>query len=446
MALGRISFVSFEPGDPGRVGERAAQRLKAADLVVRDGGGTPVADLVALARAGKRVVWTAPGDALESGVLLGALREVARAGVPFEVVPGVGARAAAAAFAGVLGRALRVRVREVARALEGEPRDAVVTLVHAVGEPAQQVTVTTAGEAAERVRERVGEGLADCGDEEILVVIGAPDDELRWFERRPLFGKRVLVTRAVEQAASAAGLLRDEGAEAVVVPTIVVAPPADSAPMARAIAELRAGRYGWVAFTSENGVERTWAAIEEAGADARVFGAARLAAVGPATASALGRHGLRADLTAKEFRGEGLAEQMVSALKGRGERVLLARAARARDVLPQALRDAGCTVDVVAAYETHPAPRPRLEALASELEEGRIDAVTFTSSSTVDNLCDALGPRAAALLGRARLASIGPVTSDTARSRGLRIDVQPREYTVAALIRALAESYAKPVP
>jgi uroporphyrinogen III methyltransferase/synthase len=102
-------------------------------------------------------------------------------------------------------------------------------------------------------------------------------------------------------------------------------------------------------------------------------------------------------------------------------------------------------VDVVAAYETHPAPRGRLEALASELEEGRIDAVTFTSSSTVDNLCDALGPRAAALLGRARLASIGPVTSETARSRGLRIDVQPGEYTVAALIRALAESYTNPV-
>src|ERR1700678_4335939 len=116
MALGRISFVSFEPGDPGRVGVRAAQRLEAADLVVRDGGGRPVAELVARALAGQRVVWTAVGDALESGVLVEALREVARAGAPFEVVPGVGAHAAAAAFAGALGRALRVRVREVAQA------------------------------------------------------------------------------------------------------------------------------------------------------------------------------------------------------------------------------------------------------------------------------------------------------------------------------------------
>jgi uroporphyrinogen III methyltransferase/synthase len=262
---------------------------------------------------------------------------------------------------------------------------------------------------------------------------------------RPLAGRRVLVTRAADQAASAATLLRDEGADVLVVPTLVVVPPADPAPMAQAIAELRAGRYAWVAFTSANGVERTWAAIEAAGGDAGVFAAARLAVVGPATASALGRHGLRADVTAREFRGEGLAEQILAARRVPRERVLLARAARARDALPRALREAGCTVDAVAVYETQPAPRGPIQALAVELEEGRIDAVTFTSSSTVDNLCDALGPRAAALLGRARLASIGPVTSDTARSRGLRIDVQPGEYTVVALIRALAESYTKPV-
>jgi uroporphyrinogen III methyltransferase/synthase len=264
-------------------------------------------------------------------------------------------------------------------------------------------------------------------------------------EPRPLSGKRVLVTRAQEQAASAAALLREEGAEAIVVPANVIVPPGDPGPMARAIAALRVGAYAWVAFTSANGVEHTWAAIEAAGGDAGVFAGMRLAVVGPATASALERHGLHADVTAREFRGEGLVEPMLSAMKGRGDRVLLPRAARARDALPDALRQAGCVVDVVAAYETRPAPPERFEALARELEEGRIDAVTFTSSSTVDNLCDALGARAPALLGRARLASIGPVTSETARSRGLRIDVQPQESTVVALIRALAESYTKPV-
>jgi len=442
VALGRVSFASFDPGDPGRVSERVLQRMEAADVVVRDGGGRPVGELAALALAGQRVVWTTAGDALESGLVLAAAREMARAGVRFEVLPGIGARAAATAFAGVLGRAVRVRGSEVAQAVAREPRDAVVTLVRAVGGPTQQVMVTTAGEAVERA----GEQGWEREDEELLVAVGAPEDALRWFERRPLFGRRVLVTRAMEQVASVEALLRDEGAQAIVHPTIVVAPPGDSAPMARAIAELRAGRFAWVAFTSANGVERTWAAVEAAAGDARVFGPALLAAIGPGTVSALERHGLRANVTAKDFRGEGLAGEMLSAMRGRAERVLLARAARARDVLPEALRKAGCAVEVVVAYETHPAPRARLEALAGELEEGRIDAVTFTSSSTVDSLCDALGARASALLGRARLASIGPITSDTARSRGLRIDVQPRESTVAALIRALAESYAKPVP
>jgi len=263
-----------------------------------------------------------------------------------------------------------------------------------------------------------------------------------------LSGKRVLVTRAGEQAGSTAALLRELGAEAVVVPTIVIVPPGDPAPLAKAIGDLRAGAYAWVAFTSANGVERTWQAIVAAGGDGQVFGAARLAVVGPATAQALAGHGLPADVVAEELRGEGLAEAMLAAMKVEGEargRVLLPRAARARDALPEALRAAGCTVDVVAAYETRPVTGAAMESLAVELAAGRLDAVTFTSSSTVDNLCDALGPRAASLLGHARLASIGPLTSETARSRGLRVDVEAQESTVAGLIRALADSYAKPV-
>jgi uroporphyrinogen III methyltransferase/synthase len=125
-----------------------------------------------------------------------------------------------------------------------------------------------------------------------------------------------------------------------------------------------------------------------------------------------------------------------------GSRVLLARAAKARDVLPEALRAAGCRVDVVAAYETHAPPEETAAALASELEAGRIDAVTFTSSSTVENLCDRLGPRSAELLQRTRVASIGPITTATAQARGLRVDVTAARYTVPGLIEALAQSYA----
>jgi len=191
-------------------------------------------------------------------------------------------------------------------------------------------------------------------------------------------------------------------------------------------------------------VDRTWDALVETGADARAFGAARLAAIGPATARALERHGLRADVVAKEFRGEQLAQEILGALRSGppAPRVLLARAARARDVLPEALRAAGCRVDVVAAYETLPPPRDRVETLATELQGKRVDAVMFTSSSTVDNFCDLLGDRAIGLLGGVRVASIGPVTSETARARGVPVDVAAREYTVSGLVEALAESYA----
>jgi uroporphyrinogen III methyltransferase/synthase len=438
MASGRVSFVSFGPGDAGLVGERVAERMMEADVIVHEGQGKTAADLAELARAGQRVVRVVRGDALESVPVLEEVLAVSRSGVPFEVVPGVGARAAAAAYAGVVGRTVRARVDDVARAVEREPGDAVVTLVARAGEPTQAVVVTTAREAGPRARK--------LAEEEVLVAIGAPDEELRWFERRPLFGKHVLVTGAREQARRACGLLEDEGAQAVLVPTIAIEPPGDPAPLTKAIADLRAGAYAWVAFTSANGVERTWQAIEAAEGDARVFGAARLAVVGPATARALAGHGLRADVVAEESRGEGLAEAMKTAMKDpRGVRVLLPRAARAREVLPAVLRAAGCTVDVVAAYETRPATGAAVTALAAELEAGRLDAVTFTSGSTVDNLCDALGPRAAVLLGRVRVASIGPVTSEAVRARGLRVDVEAAETTVPGLIRALADSYTKPV-
>lgn len=450
---GRVSFVSLGPGDRGLVGERARRRLDEADVVVHDGdAGSGPSRLAELARAGKRVVRATAGDALESVAVLEEVLAVAAAGVAFEVVPGVGARASASAFAGVVGRAARVPAVDAGSVVEREPGDAVVTLIAAAGEPGQRVVVTTASEAASRAR------VLEPGGGAIVVAVGAPDEALRWFERRPLFGKRVLVTRSLEQAGRAAALLREEGAEPLVVPAIAIAPPADAAPLAQAVGALRAGRYAWAAFTSANGVDRTWAAVEAAGGDARVFGAARIAAIGPATAEALARHGLRPDVVAREFRGEGLAEEMLAAIRGAGAgaggvRVLLARAARARDALPDALRAAGCEVDVVPAYETHPAPRDAVDGLARELEAGRVDAVTFTSSSTVEHLCDALGlgvglgvgAAAAPLLSRVRVASIGPVTSETARARGLRVDVQATEYTVPGLIRALADSYAKPV-
>jgi uroporphyrinogen III methyltransferase/synthase len=437
MGPGFVSFVGLGPGDSALHTARAGDRMAQADVVVQGDEAMAASRAVALAREGKHVVVTLPGDGFESPSSLEGIREVARAGIAFEVVPGVGARAAAAAFAGVVGRAVQASATGVERAVDGEPRSAPVTLIAAAGRASQRVIVTTAGEAAACA--------TALGDEAILVAFGAPDEPLRWFERRPLFGKRVLVTRAAQQAGGTAALLRDHGAEPLVVPAIAIAPPKDPAPLLRALSELRAGAYAWVAFTSVNGVELTWEALVASGGDARAFGRARLAAIGPATARALEHRGLRADVVAKDFRGEGLADEMLRALAGGAPsgRVLVPRAAKARDVLPEALRAAGYAVDVVAAYETRAPPRDTVAALVRELEAGRVDAVTFTSSSTVDNLCDLLGSeRAPALLGRTRVASIGPITSETARARGLRVDVTAASFTVPGLVRALAESWA----
>jgi len=437
-----VSFVSLGPGDPALQTVRAAARLGEADVVVTCAElaeGSAGERLIALAREGKHVARAVEGDTTASVRVLREVLAVAAAGIAFEVVPGIGARPTAAAYAGVVGRARRVRVDEVEREVKGEPGEAVVTLIAHAGLPSQRVEITTAAEAPALARS-MSPGAFD-----LVISVGAPDEVLRWYERQPLFGKRVLVTRAREQAGKAEALLRDAGAEPVVVPTIVLGPPDDPAPLARAVADLRAGIYGWVAFTSANGVDHTWDAVVAAGGDARAFGKAKLAVIGPATAAALERHGLTADVQAKEFKGEGLAEEMLRQMGpapagSSATRVLVARAAKAREVLPEALRAAGWTVDVVAVYQTRSPARSALDALVQDLEAGRIDVVTFTSSSTVDNLCELLGPDAVRLLSRPRIASIGPITTESARARGLRVDVTASEYTLPGLVRALARA------
>jgi len=249
-----------------------------------------------------------------------------------------------------------------------------------------------------------------------------------------LDGKRVLVTRAREQAGSTADLLRARGAVPVVVPTIVIGPPSDPEPLRRAIANL--ATYEWIVFTSANGVEHFFGALGDAKP------AAKIAAIGPGTAKALEARGATVSLRAKESRGEGLANELLRAFGSTRPRVLLARAEIARDVLPDALRAAGCPVDVVAVYATR-RPDPAVAAdLARAIEAGEIDAVLFTSGSTVDSLCDTLGVRARELLARVRVASIGPVTSDAARQRGVHVDVVAAEATVEALTDALEAAFS----
>lgn len=260
-------------------------------------------------------------------------------------------------------------------------------------------------------------------------------------DRRPLQGKRVLVTRTRAQSEGMTALLRERGALPIAVPAIEIHPPPDPAPLARAIAVL-ASAYDLVAFTSANAVERVFAELERQGRDAKAFGATKTAAVGTGTAEALALRGITADIVAKDSKGEGLGAEIAlqAGALGKKKRVLLPRALVAREALPEALREAGWTVEIVAAYETRPPPPEAMKALAADLEGGRIDAITFTSGSTVENLCDALGADAAALLGHARTFSIGPVTTATATQRGIQVTATANPHTISGLICAL-EAY-----
>jgi uroporphyrinogen III methyltransferase/synthase len=218
---------------------------------------------------------------------------------------------------------------------------------------------------------------------------------------------------------------------------IEIAPPPDRARFAAAVAEMKS--YDWVLFTSSNGVEQLRLELERTGRDARAFGAARIAAIGPKTAEALSRLGVRADVVAQEFVGEGLASAVLA--EGTPGRALLLRALVARDALPEALRARGWQVDVVAAYETKPLRDSGAE-LAKRIAGATVDAMLFTSSSTVSSTLEALGATGKSLLSRITLASIGPVTTRTLQAAGLEPTVQASVYTVDGLLDALEQHFA----
>jgi uroporphyrinogen-III C-methyltransferase len=314
----------------------------------------------------------------------------------------------------------------------GRPADTPAAFIRWGTHPEQETYVTTVGEAAETV---VRAGIRPPA----IFIVGDVvklRDKLRWFDRpatRPLFGKRILVTRARVQASALTEKLTALGAACIEAPVIRIAPPADGyAALDGAIAELNA--YQWLIFTSVNGVEHFFARLHAAGKDTRVLGYARVAAIGAATSAALRAFGIRADLVPPEFRAEAVAEELRPLLPPRA-RILLPRAQEARDVLPDTLRAHGAIVDVVAAYET--VPEIEDAAIAQRLASGEIDMVTFTSSSTVKNLVKMLGNITP--LQQVKIACIGPVTADTARSFALEPDIVAKEYTIDGLVRSIKE-------
>ncbi len=257
--------------------------------------------------------------------------------------------------------------------------------------------------------------------------------------RKALAGRRIVITRRAEQAGGLRRALEARGATVIELPTIALAPPRSWRPVDVAIGRLQ--EYDWVIFTSANGVESFAARLRKNRKTMSALSGALIAAIGPATARALRAHGLHVRVVPEEFRAEGLV-QALQRVKWRGKRVLLARAAKARQLLPRELRRRGAKVDVVAVYRTV-VPQVSRARINKIFGRRKLDAIAFTSSSTVRNFCRLLGrQRAKRLLHDVAVTTIGPVTTRTARALGLRVAMEAKLYTVSGLVKEIEKRYS----
>ncbi|MGH2974254.1 MAG: uroporphyrinogen-III C-methyltransferase [Solirubrobacterales bacterium] len=490
---GVVYLVGAGPGDPGLITARALELIASADAIFYDrlippgaldgaredaeliyvgkAPGKPAVQqeeiaerLIEAARGGRSVVRLKGGDPFVFGRGGEEGEALRAAGVEFEVVPGVTAGVAATAYAGI-----PVTHRDDASAVafvtghEDPEKDESAldwealasfpgTLVFYMGvkrladnaaalieagrrakEPAaavergtmdgQRTVVATLGTLAEAVER---EGIKAPA----LIVVGpvvARRESLAWLERRPLHGQRVVVTRARAQASGLAKRLRNLGAGVVELPAIRIEPLLDSDEVKRAAASIR--DYSLICLTSPNGVRLLFEALHAAGLDSRALSGATIAAIGPGTARALARAGIAADVVPERFVAESLVEAL-NEVEISGKRALVARPAEARDVIPDHLAGRGAEVDVVDLYET-----VREEPAEKAIEAAQnANYVTFTSSSTVRNLTEALGDR---FPKEARIVSIGPVTSEAARDAGLEVQIEADRHDIEGLIEAL---------
>ncbi len=304
--------------------------------------------------------------------------------------------------------------------------------------PTQQTRVGSLEEIAAQARESNERRPA------ILVVgrVANLREHLRWFDARPLFGRRILVTRPREQAGELVHRLEQMGAEAIEAPMIRIEPPQDFGPLDEAVA--RIGDFDWIVFASVNAVDAFIERLLAGPRDLRALRNARLCGVGPATAERLAKHGLKVDLTPAEYRSEGVVRAMVENGDLRGVKVLLPRAESGRELVADELRKGGADVTEAVAYRTV-VVEPEREGepdIYRMLLEGRIDVVTFTSPSAVRNFVRVVGPEPAAdLLRTMVVAVIGPVTAEAATQSGIATTIMPRQYTVPALVEAIVSYF-----
>jgi uroporphyrinogen III methyltransferase/synthase len=504
---GIVYLIGAGPGAPGLITVRGQECLSRAEVVVYDylasqevlDSAPPMAQriyagkvggahnheqgqindlLVAKAREGKRVARLKGGDPFIFGRGGEECEALIAAGIPFEVVPGVTAGVGVAAYAGIPlthrhvttsvsfvtghehpekdesgidwerlapGSGTLVFYMGVKNLPQicgnliryGRPATTPVALIRWGTRPEQQVLTGTLADIAEAARRQGFKAPA-------ITVVGevvALRDQLAWFDRRPLFGIGVLVTRAADQAGEFGELLRNRGARVYECPTIRLVPPPSTDSLDAAVAS--AGTFDWTIFTSVNAVDAVFARLDALGLDCRAFGGTRVCAVGPKTAAALRKRGLRADLVPTDYKAEGVVAAFRS-LDMAGKRVLFPRADKARELIPAELGRMGAEVAAPVAY-CNVLPDSLPPSALQALEEGRVHCVTFTSSSTAENLAAMLGEnRFLHLLDRVTVAAIGPVTARTCRDLGLKVAIEPREYTLEKMTAAIELFFTTP--
>ncbi|TYT76173.1 uroporphyrinogen-III C-methyltransferase [Desulfobotulus mexicanus] len=501
MEPGKVYLVGAGPGDPGLFTLKGRDCMARAGVIIYDylaapallalaapdaeciyvgkkGGDHTLSQeginqlIVDKARTGRTVVRLKGGDPFIFG-RGGEEAEVLKAeGIPFEIVPGVTAGIAASAYAGIplTHRKMTATLAFVTGHEDPTKEDSRIdwealsrgigTLVFYMGvknlplitkqllkygrnpetpvalirwgSTSQQQTVTgTLATIEEEVR-RVGLKAP------AIIVVGEVVElrsTLAWFEKeRPLLGRRILVTRAREQASDLIAQLTQLGAHCIEMPTIRVVPPEDMSDMDAAIDRL--GEYDWLVFTSVNGVKYFFKRLFDRGLDVRALHRVKTACIGPVTAERLLDYGIRCDILPENYRAESVVDAFRKE-KMSGVRVLLPRAAEARSVLPDSLREMGAHMDEVTAYVTLPV-KDQAEELIALLEKEGADMVTFTSSSTVKNFRSLIpDEHFGNLIQKLKVASIGPITSDTARELGFHVDTEALEYTIPGLVQAI---------
>jgi len=499
---GKVYLIGAGPGDPGLLTLKGQACLRQADVVVYDYLANPAfldeapeAEkiyvgkrkglhhypqdkinelLLEHARAGKVVARLKGGDPFVFGRGGEEALELVEAGIDFEVVPGVTSAVAAAAYAGIpmthrehtttLGfitghedpakKLSRLDWEKISTSMgtlvfymgmanleniceqlvaHGRAAETPVAVVRWATTPRQETLTGTLADIVSKVRS------ADFKPPALIFVgeVVGLRDALRWFDNRPLFGKRVLVTRTAAQAGAFGNLLLEQGAEALSCPVIEIVPPQSYAELDAALSELAATDV--LVLTSANAVEAFFKRLVANGDDVRALHGVCVAVVGPKTAEALQQYGLQPDLMADDYRAEGV----IDALRTRGvtgQRVLYPRAELARELIPKALAEAGAEVHAPVAYSSR---APRSDNLRPLLEDGQVDAITFTSSSTVDNFVAMLGEDAAQLVSAIPMFSIGPLTSDTMRKHKLAIAAEADPSTLEGMVAAMLAYYAQ---